>query len=147
MPGPHTGTITADETWCKSDGDHVVNVHFEVQPNVTLTIEPGVTVKTDFGLHDDFLIGGTLIALGTETEPIMFTSLADTGPGERGGLAIDGGTAHLRYVTVRYGGQRSSVSDDSVPATVAHRANIAIRNGTLKLENSTISDIATVYYD
>lgn len=95
VSGPHIGTLTADETWCASDSPHLVELPFIVPPTVTLTIEPGATVKTNLVLHMDFLVQGHLEALGTATQPITFTSASDSGSGQWGGLAIDGGTAHL----------------------------------------------------
>jgi uncharacterized repeat protein (TIGR01451 family) len=147
VPGPHTGTMAGDETWCASDSPHVVNVQFTVPSGVKLTIEPGVTVRTTLGLHKDFLVQGHLEALGTPAEPITFTSTADTGPGQWGGLAFDGGTGHLRYVTLRYAGQRNSVSDDLGSWAFAA---IAIRNvltGQVHLEKVTIRDIASTSQD
>ena len=93
---------------------------------------------TDLALHQDFLVQGHLEALGTPIEPITFTSLTDTGPGQWGGLAFDGGTGHLNSVTIRYTGERNSVSD--LLPYAAYRSGIAIHNGTLRLDNVTIRD-------
>ncbi len=42
--------------------------------------------------------------MGTVTQPITFTSATNTGSREWPGILFDGGTGHLRHVTVRYGG-------------------------------------------
>lgn len=69
----------------------------------TLFIDPGVMVmarnNTDIRVH------GHLEAIGTPTQPITFTSATNTGPGQWGSLYMQDGSADLRYVTVRYGGQ------------------------------------------
>jgi hypothetical protein len=144
VPGPHTGTLTADETWCIGDSPHLVNVQFTVPPTVTLTIEPGVTVNTNFGLHKEFLIQGHLEALGTETQPITFTSETDSAASVWGGLAFDGGTGNLKHVTLRYARERDIVTDEGLGSWA--RSGIAVRDvtsGELRLENTTIRDIVT----
>jgi len=42
--------------------------------------------------------------LGTASDPITFTSSADSGPGEWGGITFLVGTGHLRHAVVRYAG-------------------------------------------
>jgi uncharacterized repeat protein (TIGR01451 family) len=147
VAGPHTGILAADETWCKSDSPHIVNVQFTVPAGITLTIEPGVTVMTTLGLHKDFLILGHLEALGTPAEPITFTSSTDTGPKQWGGLAFDGGTGHLQHVTVRYAGERNSVTDDLGPWVRGGIAICDVSTGEVRLENVTIRDIASTSQD
>lgn len=44
----------------------------EIQDEATLTIEPGVTVRFDGGKK--MQVNGGLVACGTESEPIIFTS-------------------------------------------------------------------------
>ena len=48
-----------------------------VPAGVTLTIEPGVVVKTLPGSNTNFQISGTIIANGTLANPIVFTSVRD----------------------------------------------------------------------
>ncbi len=73
-----TSRITSNTTWSKNntsgDGVWIVDVPNDsliVESGVTLTIEPGVTVK----FHDDvlFLVNGSLIAEGTAQDSIIFT--------------------------------------------------------------------------
>jgi RHS repeat-associated protein len=47
---------------------------------------------------------GHLQAVGTAAQPIIFTSVLDSGPSQWGGLSFNGGTGDLEYATVRYGG-------------------------------------------
>ena len=42
--------------------------------------------------------------LGHYANNILFTSEADSAPAQWGGLIVSGGTAHLTYAEVRYGG-------------------------------------------
>ena len=74
-----SGDITADETWT-ADNEYLMVGQTFVQPGVTLTIEPGTTIKA---LPDDgnglapalvVLRGAQIIADGTADMPITFTS-------------------------------------------------------------------------
>ena len=73
------GPILEDTTWTKVDSPFIVKQHVTVIEDVTLTIEPGVTVK--FNKDIALLIDGTLVAKGTESEKIIFTSNGDLAPG------------------------------------------------------------------
>ena len=112
---------------------------FTIPPTFTLTLEPGVSLMAADNV--ELLVKGYLEALGTASQPITFTSSADTGPEQWSGLAFDGGTGHLRYATVRYGGERNSVTDALYGPH--HRSNLAARNGTLRLETVNVRDLST----
>ena len=88
VPGPHSGHIAADETWCLADSPHqVTGEGVIVDAGVTLTIEPGVTVKgRDWNTF--LTVHGQLQALGTATDPIIFTSEADSDHNQWGGLYL-----------------------------------------------------------
>ncbi|MCM1565006.1 MAG: hypothetical protein NC238_03420 [Dehalobacter sp.] len=62
-------SITANTTWT-SDNVYVVS-STTVQPNVTLTIEPGTVVKLN-AINSKLVIKGTLNALGSDTNQIAF---------------------------------------------------------------------------
>jgi hypothetical protein len=135
VAGPHSGVITADETWCLVDSPHIITGTVTVNPGITLTVEAGVTVKSDW--WDALYVKGHLEAVGTLTQPIKFTSLDDSAPTYWQGLAIDGGTADFQYVTIAYGGHQGN------PATPDQYigAGLAVRNvlsGTVSLQNSQI---------
>jgi uncharacterized repeat protein (TIGR01451 family) len=67
-----SGTITSDTTWALADSPFTLTGNVTVSAGVTLTIEPGVDVK--FDALKSLVIEGTLIARGTETSTITFTS-------------------------------------------------------------------------
>lgn len=75
------GNITANTTW-KTGKVYVLKNRIAVVSGVTLTIEPGVIIKGEAGTgaNATALIiarGGKLMAEGTATQPIIFTSIAD----------------------------------------------------------------------
>ncbi|WP_257669834.1 hypothetical protein [Parapedobacter tibetensis] len=82
-----SGIITANETWT-SENVYILDGHVVVGDGVTLTIEPGTIIKAENGERADAssLVvdqGGKLMAEGTASQPIIFTSvLDDIQPGE-----------------------------------------------------------------
>lgn len=67
--------ISVDTTWTLAESPYVVYGFLEVEPGVTLIVEPGVIVKFEEGA--ELSVGGVLHANGTEIEPIYFTSIKD----------------------------------------------------------------------
>jgi hypothetical protein len=75
------GSITANETWTANNVYKLVG-KVVVEDGVTLTIEPGTIVKGEEGtgtLASALVIaqGGMLNAVGTDSAPIIFTSVLD----------------------------------------------------------------------
>ncbi|GMU81226.1 MAG: hypothetical protein AMXMBFR47_10970 [Planctomycetota bacterium] len=83
---PVGGNITADDIWAIADSPILVQADVYIGNSATLTIEPGVEVRFegDYKLHvgiDDE--PATLVARGTITEPILFTSASSSpAPGD-----------------------------------------------------------------
>lgn len=76
-----TSNITENTTWT-SDKTYILGGRITVTDGVTLMIEPGTIIKGQAGTGANataLLIarGGTLMAEGNETAPIIFTSVAD----------------------------------------------------------------------
>ena len=139
VPGPHSGHITANEEWCQADSPHQLTGAVIVDPGVTLTIEPDVVVQ---GANSaELLVQGDLQALGTVSQPITFTSVADSGGGQWAGLVFNGGTGHLRYATVRYGGWAWN--------SAGFPSNIIVQNvltGEVRLENCQVRNSQNAIY-
>jgi len=67
-----SGLISSDTTWSAANSPYIVTANIAVAASVTLTIEPGVTVKFSTGTY--LQIEGALDAQGTVGNKITFTS-------------------------------------------------------------------------
>jgi RHS repeat-associated protein/uncharacterized repeat protein (TIGR01451 family) len=83
-----------------------------VPAGVTLEVEPGLGLfwATVQGLS----VEGTLLAAATQEQPILFTSLADSAPGQWAGITCDGGTGRLEHATIRHAETGLAVNDGDV---------------------------------
>ncbi|WP_293299062.1 hypothetical protein [Pedobacter sp. UBA4863] len=108
-------TLTADRVWYL---DGVVLV----KNNATLTIEPGTVIRAKVGTKAALVIdkGSKLIADGTVTKPIVFTSGKDAGsraPGDWGGIILVGKAPTNRITPVQVeGGVALTYGTDNIPA-------------------------------
>jgi parallel beta-helix repeat protein len=71
-PTEISGVIDSNATWTLDNSPYIVVENTLVEQQVTLTIQPGVIIKFDQGVY--MKIKGNLIADGTESELITFTS-------------------------------------------------------------------------
>lgn len=135
-PGPHGGTITADQTWCLADSPHLVTDWLTINPGVTVTIEAGSLIQSDLLIT----VKGSLVAVGTATQPITFTSMADSAPAQWRGMAFYGADAagDLRYVTVRYAGWSNNLAIDFNHTGLISAKDLTLH--TLRLEHSQLID-------
>ncbi|MBT4936022.1 right-handed parallel beta-helix repeat-containing protein [Candidatus Woesearchaeota archaeon] len=118
------GTLWRDETW---KGNVLIIDGVEVPEGITLTIEPGTIVKFAYGRgyrnvnrSGLNIIGGKLIAKGTQTEPIWFTSSApDPINGDWHGVNIRNSLLDnvLDYVIIEYAQLDLSLWDSSATVT------------------------------
>lgn len=67
-----SGFINANTTWTLAGSPYLVTGNALLSQGFTLTIDPGVVVK--FGTNNALQIDGQLIAIGTPTQRIIFTS-------------------------------------------------------------------------
>ena len=87
-----SGAITANTTWTKNN-TYLLQGFVYVKNGATLTIEPGTTIKGDKVSKGALIVtrGAKIIADGTPSEPIVFTS-NESSPtyGDWGGIIILG---------------------------------------------------------
>jgi hypothetical protein len=89
-----TGDITSDTKWY-ANARYFLSGFVYVKNNSTLTIEPGTIIKGVSGTKGALIIerGSKIMALGTESKPIVFTSDKPKGQrayGDWGGLVLCG---------------------------------------------------------
>jgi uncharacterized repeat protein (TIGR01451 family) len=161
-----SGPITSDTSWTLSNSPYIVVGDVLVNSGITLTIEPGVVVKFN---SSNLQINGTLIARGTSSDPIVFTSnktapvTGDWGYIYFGESSTDAtydangnyiGGSILEYCIVEYAGGMSVSDNGAVRMNNAHPFinYCTIRNnkasgirawdvtGLIKITNSTINN-------
>ena len=132
--------INSDTTWTKAGSPYIIKDDVDVYSsfdNITLTIDPGVVLKFDYGKR--LIIRGAMMsAIGDSGNEIVFTSIyddeygGDTGgsqppqPGDwdciqfiattKGGYPVQSARGTLKYCLIRYGGsgERGNVRAESV---------------------------------
>ncbi len=123
-----SGSITSNTTWT-SNVIYQLNQKVVVQDGATLTIEPGTIIKGSSGtgsLASALVIarGGKLMAQGTATEPIIFTSAADNITlGQTMGTNLDqndrglwGGLIVLGNAPCSFSGDVDALQIEGIPA-------------------------------
>jgi hypothetical protein len=99
--------ITTNTTWTKAGSPYEVTYGIYVREGATLTIQPGVEVR--FRENEFLWVNGTIKALGTAAERIVFTGTSAS-PGWWQAIGIEGTGSEvltgsvLDYVTLEYGG-------------------------------------------
>jgi parallel beta-helix repeat protein len=102
-----SGTISTNTTWTISGSPYIVSGIVDIDFGLQLTIQPGVVVK----FADDAFIytnEGSIVAIGTNTDSITFTSNSATpAPGIWQGIQLNGGpdsSSVFNYCTFKYAG-------------------------------------------
>jgi hypothetical protein len=135
----------AKDMTLNSDLPYLIRGVFNIPQNTTLTVNPGTILKfADSSLNVD----GTLTAIGTSSQPIVFTSADDSdygqdirapgdtsqaNPGQWPGIIFnrDSTNSDLENIVLRYAG-------GSLP--VYFGAGIKVDQSTISLKNSTIKN-------
>ena len=138
-----SGTVSANARWEAGDLC-VVQDNVTIPSDVVLTIDPGVIVKFAAGKSLVVNKGGTLSAIGTRAQPIVFTSIKDdTNGGDTNG---DGaatrpkagdwarinvkGNATMDYCSLLYGSLGNGTDDI-----------LTVDGGTVRFSNGKMKDI------
>ncbi len=118
-----SGTITTSTTWTKTNTYNLQGQVY-VAPGAVLTIQPGTVIASDSGGSLAVTRGARINAVGTQAEPIIFTSKADVATWTNG----DPKTGTWRPVCNEWGNLtimgRAYISENAVAAnTPAPNAN------------------------
>ncbi len=124
------GSMTDSHTWVPQDFYFFVNEWTHVYNSATLTLQPGCLVKfyPGRGLYIGYYSAAALIAEGTSSKPITFTSNAATpAPGDWEGIVFfnstDDSATIMDYCTVEYGGYASydsNINCNQASPTIRH---------------------------
>lgn len=159
-----SGNITENTTWTLENSPYIVTNTVQVLEGITLTVEAGVTVK--FEDNTSLIIGGELLAIGTDYAMITFTSNQATPEpydwntiyftDDATGATFDENDEYvsgsiLKYCIVEYGRGISTLSDvyitDNIirfnqsSGTVDNKGGgITNRANETRIFNNTISD-------
>lgn len=147
-----TGAITENTTWT-NDNIYQLNQKVVVDNGATLTIEPGTIVKGTPGtgsLASALIIarGSKINAVGTATEPIIFTSTSDNiSCGETAGTNLDennrglwGGLIILGNAPCSFSGDISEAQIEGIPAD----DTFGLYGGTDATDNSGIVQYVSI---
>jgi hypothetical protein len=134
QPGAATisADITADRTF-SAETTYTLGGFVHVANGATLTIEPGTTILGTQGSALFVMRGAQIIANGTATAPIVFTSDQDEGsrkPGDWGGLIIVGNGVINRSGVVELEGTGTSATNPAID--YAGGTNNADNSGSLR---------------
>lgn len=137
------GHIVSDTTWAPVDTYRVINNTF-VDPNVTLTILPGVRVQFADGFS--LTVEGSLNATGTDANQVIFTSSRSSpSPGVWGRIKLAGNMSTLRNVRVEYAVDGIAVEslepiiiDKSIISNCLENGILLIGSSNVLIETSTV---------
>ncbi len=148
-----TGTLVADETW--SGTIEVVN-DLRIARDVTVTVEPGTVVKFRGSGFIEAI--GTIDAIGTATDPIVFTSVNDDTvgedltpgvdgvpqPGDWRSMILLGGDSTLTHVDVRYAGRLAGEDGITINETVAGTDGRSVSLSDVRVSDAQFDGIDVV---
>ena len=93
------GSIAEDTLWSSSGSPYVLTADVVVASDATLTIDPGVEVHG--AATFELAIDGTLNAVGTAEDPVVFRSVSGSGSQQWDGLSFSAGaSAVLRNASI-----------------------------------------------
>lgn len=123
------GSITTNTTWSKKN-IYLLQGNVYIENNAILTIEPGTVIKGDFESTATLVVtkGSMINAIGKDTDPIVFTSNAQTKkPGDWGGILILGDAPINKF-----GGSTSITYDLDIRKTAYGGTNPQSNSGIFK---------------
>ena len=126
-----SGLISTNTTWTKGNSPYIVTNNILVNTGVTLTIEPGVTIK--FDTLKSIQIDGELLAQGTSSNKITFTSNTTQTAGAWGYIYFSDASKDAVFLNNIYGTYVSGSILEYCIIQYAGGANVT-DNGALRLD-------------
>jgi hypothetical protein len=118
------GPIASDATWTLDGSPYTVTCDVTIEGGVTLEVEPGVEVR--FGSDTGLEVYGTILALGTQSQPVVLTAVNSApDPGDWAGILLEEGSSdsRLEWCVVEYATSGVHILADegaTVGPTLAH---------------------------
>jgi len=126
-----SGPITSDTIWTLVNSPYIVVGSVLINNGVTLTIEPGVTVK--FTIDKALQVDGTLVAQGSSNNIITFTSNQT--------IPIDGDWGYISFTDLSddatYDGSGNYVSGCILEYCIIEYGGGTSGNGVIRIESSS----------
>jgi parallel beta-helix repeat protein len=139
------GPISSDTVWQLTNCPYGVNGMVSIEAGAVLTINPGCVVK--FNVSSGFVVNGILIAQGTETNPITFTSYQFTKAKDDWNWIEfrDGGGSTVSHAIVEYArtGLRANSSSPLIEESIIRnigQSGIHLLDSQSLVMNNTISN-------
>ncbi len=166
-PTVTSGTLSSDQVWRGGGRVYVVENDLTIPNGRTLTIQPGAILKMNFNVSITVNSGGTLNAIGTRAQPIVFTSCRDDAhggktwtnfgmyegnpqPGDWAKIAMNSGVASMEYVSILYSSRAQTTGAINmnggrvsfVNSEIAHGLYdaVGVESGNFYMTNSVIRD-------
>ncbi len=125
-----SGGINENTIWTKENSPYIITDNTVVFGDNSLTIQPGVVVKFDDNIQ--LRLQGPLIAIGTDTNNIIFTS---NSPNPQKGswleVKMEGGSYTLDYIIMEYA--------DSALSYIRVPGGSSIKNSIFRFNNNAIN--------
>jgi hypothetical protein len=132
--------ITSDATWTTTGSPYTITTDILVSPGVTITIQPGVVIQFNAGKKLQ-LDQSRIIANGSASAPIIFTSSSSSVPGAWNRIEMTGPpiTSVFRHCEFRYA--QTALYDNRLSAA----DSIIIHNCSFHHNTNGINFFATTY--
>ena len=133
-----SGKISEDTTWTAANSPYRLTGDLEVANGVTLTIDPGVLV--DAQARYVIEVSGSIVAKGTDSDPIYFTCIRYVPQCWVGLVVNPSGSVSLDHVDIAFAG--AAVDGGKGKWTVTnsrmHHSGTGVRGGADELSHSLI---------
>ena len=133
-----SGTLLSDTAW---SGKVCVGGEVGIRTGVTLRIQPGAEVYFERGAG--IRIEGSLVAVGTASDPILFTSTSlEPKRADWQGIAVylsEGGRANISQATIEYANIGLATWESSPPSMAGPETTVLARQVLFQFNNTAVT--------